>query len=188
MSLNVGDKVLVSLTDKQRAKYPVRKLAPRWSPAAEITKVLSNGKTYVVRTQEGAEQTVHVTRLLPLTGTLWGKMFPTAKESAAHSARKVEVDTNEPEFIDEDVDWHWEYRKIGQTHQVRPVAEPSPGTQSAKPGSPSSVARSIQGESPKALGTPKTLTRSAPVRQAVAPAVSETLRWSGSPPENSYAF
>jgi len=62
----VGDLVLVSLTDAERAKFVSRKLAPRWSRPVKVTKILKNGVTYEVQKKDGTRAKLHITRLLPL--------------------------------------------------------------------------------------------------------------------------
>lgn len=112
MKLKPGDKVLILLTDKERAKYPVRKLAPRWSHPADIVTELTNGVTYVVRTAEKKEITVHVSHLLPITGTLWGKLFPPASEGCTKTARRAPTTaSDDSDFVDEVVDWHIEWKE-----------------------------------------------------------------------------
>lgn len=143
--LQPGDKVLVALTDKQRSKYPVRKLAPRWGPPATVVSSLAHGKTYVVKTATG-DQTVSITRLLPLTGTIWGKLFPPADKSTPAAARK----TASPETIcepcsgEDDVEWTFEWipsssgehtttRISSPTASVAPPATSPPATRIATP-------------------------------------------------------
>ena len=65
----VGDQVLVRLTDAERAQFPIRKLAPRWSEPSVVREVLTNGKTFRIE-RNGDLITVNrerLTRLPPLT-------------------------------------------------------------------------------------------------------------------------
>jgi len=75
VQLKPGDLVLIALTDKERSKYMVRKLSPRWSAPATVLEVLTNGVTYSLRTAQGEERTVHISHLLPVAVTLWGGSF-----------------------------------------------------------------------------------------------------------------
>ena len=63
--IQVGDKVLVRLNDWERSQFPIRKLAPHWSPPATVEQVLSNGKTFKIL-REGKSYTVNRERLLRL--------------------------------------------------------------------------------------------------------------------------
>ena len=114
MKLQPGSKVLIALTDRERSRYPVRKLAPRWSAIATVVRELSNGVTYVIAKENGKEANVHVSRLLPLDGTLWGKLFPPTTLEAKASARRV-VEEEKPAYkpsaeeLEPEVDWHWEW-------------------------------------------------------------------------------
>lgn len=47
--VEVGDQVLVRLTEVERNLYPIRKLAPRWSKPSVVREVLTNGKTSTLR-------------------------------------------------------------------------------------------------------------------------------------------
>lgn len=76
VALKPGDLVLIKLTEPERSKFTVRKLAPRWSAPATIVDCLPNGVTYRVRPQCGEPRTVHVSHLLPLDGVPWGRGFP----------------------------------------------------------------------------------------------------------------
>ena len=79
-TLKTGSWVLVQLTDAERRKSPVPKLAPRWSRPAEIVKVLSNGVTYVVKLANGEERTRHISNLLPIPEAAWGQTYPEPAE------------------------------------------------------------------------------------------------------------
>ncbi|EZG42807.1 hypothetical protein GNI_222470 [Gregarina niphandrodes] len=95
VSLRPGSHVLVQLTDLERAKFLIRKLAPRWSAPALVKDVLTNQVTYTVEMADGSARTVHISRLLPLQQDLWGEAFPEGKaavELARHSTRRVEED------------------------------------------------------------------------------------------------
>lgn len=87
--LNVGDRVLIALTDSERGKFPIRKLAPRWSPPATVTGVCSNGVTYQLQTFDNKQRIIHISRLLPIDGTLWGKLYPQSTKTATADARRV---------------------------------------------------------------------------------------------------
>lgn len=76
VSLVAGDLVLICLTEKERAKFTVRKLAPRWSSPAEIVNVITNRVTYTVKTAAGETRVVHISQLLPLRASSWGPTFP----------------------------------------------------------------------------------------------------------------
>ena len=80
IDLKVGDLVLVRLSDYERAKYPCRKLAPRWSDVAEVVKCLTNGVTYEVRRGDEPPEAVHVSRLLPLKSDVWAVTPPVLTE------------------------------------------------------------------------------------------------------------
>ena len=60
-----GDKVLVRLTEAERNKFPIRKLAPHWSVPATVCEVLSNGKTYRIL-RDGQLITVNRERMMQL--------------------------------------------------------------------------------------------------------------------------
>ena len=76
VELKIGSWALMQLTDAERRKFPVPKLAPRWSRPVEVLKKLTNGVTYVVRTENGEERTRHITNLLPIPEAAWGSEFP----------------------------------------------------------------------------------------------------------------
>ena len=66
LKLEVGDSVLVRLSDYERRQFPCIKLAPRWSAPAKVVGAKSNGVTYDVKRSAGGIEAVHITRLLPL--------------------------------------------------------------------------------------------------------------------------
>ena len=112
MKLQPGSKVLIALTDRERAKFPVRKLAPRWSDVATVVRELSNGVTYELTRADGKKATVQISRLLPLDGTLWGKLFPsTAVPARATARRVVEEQKLSPEEEEQEEDWHFEWEE-----------------------------------------------------------------------------
>lgn len=63
--IEIGDKVLIRLTDAERDKFPIRKLAPRWSEPSIVRGVLCNGKTFQVE-REGTMIVVNRERLIKL--------------------------------------------------------------------------------------------------------------------------
>lgn len=73
VQLKLGDRILVRLTDQERAGYPCKKLAPRWSGVHVVESCLSNGKTYIVKDVRSDElKTVNLDNLLPIAQTTWG--------------------------------------------------------------------------------------------------------------------
>ena len=64
--IQVGDRVLVRLSDYERRQFHCIKLAPRWSAPAVVTGIKSNGLTFDVKKAGGTSEAVHVTRLLPV--------------------------------------------------------------------------------------------------------------------------
>ena len=114
-SLKEGDWVLIALTDAERDKFPVRKLAPRWSRPATVTRVLSNGVTYEVKREDGVVAKVHISRLLPLREPLWSVESPQTQEAqeeeVANKAPAVESAADDES--DDDVvkvSWWWNLR------------------------------------------------------------------------------
>ena len=61
--IQVGDKVLIRLTEWERNQFPIRKLAPHWSNPATVEEVLTNSKTFKVRKEDGEVATVNFERL-----------------------------------------------------------------------------------------------------------------------------
>jgi hypothetical protein len=75
IELPTGSYVLRLLTDKERAKFPVKKLAPRWSEPLRVLTKLTNGVTYNVQGASGPAHTCHVSHLLPLDQRPWGRGY-----------------------------------------------------------------------------------------------------------------
>lgn len=69
--LEVGDRVLVRLSDYERQQEHAGKLAMRWSLPATVVERRANKKTYVVRRHDGREEVVNLERLLPVRGDVW---------------------------------------------------------------------------------------------------------------------
>ena len=82
IQLQVGDLVLVRLSEWDKAKFPCRKLAPRWSPISKIVEVHKNGKSYGVDRPGHPIETVNVTRLLPSRNGSWKNI------TTDHAARR----------------------------------------------------------------------------------------------------
>ena len=116
--LNVGDYVLVALTDLERRKFRVPKLAPRWSRPLKISKVLTNGVTYEVEKDTGGKVTVHVSRMLPLSAAVWGEPFCAPTVGDEKRKERVVVDSDDEEQ-DEDVYLVW----TPASHQLQPLTE-----------------------------------------------------------------
>jgi Chromo (CHRromatin Organisation MOdifier) domain len=85
------------MSDYDRKKFPCSKLAPRWSDPCEVVKVLKNGVTYVVRRDEN-EESVHVSRLLPLSSQFWDE--PPREEKGAPEPERRD---HEGEYEDEEL-------------------------------------------------------------------------------------
>ncbi len=71
IKLQIGDLVLVRLSEWDKTKFPCRKLAPRWSPISKIVEVHKNGKSYGVDRPDHPIETVNISRLLPVDADAW---------------------------------------------------------------------------------------------------------------------
>ena len=104
VKIKVGDLVLVRLSDYERQKFPVLKIAPRWSNPCAITKILQNGVTFYVGRESGPEA-VHASRLLPLKGEHW-TLDPKGTDASGPVDKvtpKV-IEKKKPEVIESDSD------------------------------------------------------------------------------------
>ena len=165
IKLKEGSYVLIQLTDAERAKFPIRKLAPKWSKPATIKHVLSNGVTYAVETPDGKVRKVHCSRLLPLEVQHWSSPFPDVVENSNTTREKAENMERQKEAIEEDdgVEYlitYWPTDKdvdescqpatqtqqttneLGSPIESMPMATPMPPTQ------PSAVNESLHDEGP----------------------------------------
>lgn len=117
VTLKPGSWVLSQLTDAERRKYPVPKLAPRWSRPAEIVRALTNGVTYVVKLANGEERTRHISNLLPIPETAWGEEYPTEtpKAPVEEPAKKRVVEVEEDS--DEEIELIFE-RPVGRARRA----------------------------------------------------------------------
>lgn len=99
--LDIGTSVLVKLTEAERAQYPCRKLAPRWSAPMKVTSCLSNGVTYNVDDDKGRTKVVHVSRMLPLPAEAWGHTFGLTRSEIAAKSTGVESEDCDDDYMGE---------------------------------------------------------------------------------------
>lgn len=73
IELEIGDQVLVRLPEHERAVFPCRKLAPRWSDVSQIVDYTMSPNTFrVLRPGKNPEE-VNISRLLPLRRDVWSE-------------------------------------------------------------------------------------------------------------------
>ena len=100
IQLQVGDLVLVRLSEWDKAKFPCRKLALRWSPISKIVEVHKNGKSYGVDRPGHQIETVNVSRLLPVNTDSWrGKICERTLQGRKHEIEDSEMDGSDQEEI-----------------------------------------------------------------------------------------
>ena len=98
--IEVGDRVLIRLTDAERSRFPIRKLAPRWSDPYPVVAVLTNGKTFQVQ-GESSLITVNRERVLKVAAkTRLEDTFPrtSKKPSGGHIGTNEASDDSGDEY------------------------------------------------------------------------------------------
>lgn len=144
ITLKKGDLVLVALTDQQRLKYKSRKLAPRWSRPVTVVGTLTNGVTFRVRHDDGHEEIVHGSRILPLKDPVWGDLFPEPEvEPRKTKKARAVVSPDQPEVEESDdsgdewlirLDWKPVTSAPAPTVVIEPAGEVQPGVASQTDG------------------------------------------------------
>ncbi len=100
IQLQIGDLVLVRLSEWDKTKFPCRKLAPRWSPISKIVQVHKNGKSYGVDRPGHPIETVNISRLLPVDADVWrNNNTGYAKEGRNNTIEDSEMDGSDQEEI-----------------------------------------------------------------------------------------
>lgn len=179
-TIEVGDWVLVRLSDYERVQFPCPKLAPRWSEPRTVKEVANDNSTYVVQDRSGQVERVNGNRLLPLSQETWG---PEA------SPRRVETDEPTPHERRDSVEsedlWY-----VPPRYDAR---DPPPPPQAAGPGeaTPAEQGQSAPRPSPAAPSEAKSPAQDPERRVFVGARVIEydvhkdryRTAWSGYGPE-----
>ena len=92
-----GDKVLIRLPEWERNRFPVRKMAPRWSEAVVVEETMPNGKTFRVR-RNGTLVTVNRERLVKIPELHKDNGF-TRHPSAIKQVQKEETSDSDEEWM-----------------------------------------------------------------------------------------